>query len=823
MDVRIGVTNTVKEIDVELPADADRDEVKKQHRRRPRPTTTQVLWLTDKTRPRDRRAVGQDRLHRARRRRRRAPHRLRRGLAPHRTVAVAVSAGPRWPGRAEPARPPPAVRHRQGWRRQDEHRRRRWRCSRPSEGKRTLVCEVDAKGDLADFFEAGPLGFEPTRGGPRPVRPWPWTPRSRCKEYLKLQLKVPLLGRIGPLARTFDFVANAAPGVKEILTVGKLCYEVRERHYDLVVVDASATGHVVGQLAAPQAINELVKVGLVRDQTALDARHPRRPRHHRRGDRVDARGDAGHRDPRAGRPAARRDRRRPGRGGRQPGAARAVRPRRGGGLRPPARAPSRRAALLPSGRVGRRRSSRVLDAAAAGGHAAPHPRRAPRPACAPSCPPTCRCSTCPYLFTRAHGVRATRAVAEALGRRAGRTDGPPADAAAGRRPRRPARSSSCSPAKEIVITCGSGGVGKTTTAAAAGGHGRRPPRRQGARAHRRPGPAAGQRARPRAVRQRRDPGARRAVRRGRRRAPGRAVGGHARHQAVVGRPGAHPRPRRRDPRRHPGQPALPEHHRQVRPEPRLHRHGAALRDPLVGSLRPDRGRHAAHPQRPRLPRGARAHGRLLLAAGCCAGSSRPYRSRLVQRGLEALLLGRRPHPRLAVPAGHRRVLHPLPDDVRRLRRAGPGRDPHPGRPPHDVRRGDHARGGAGARGRVLHRRAAPTAGSTSAPRAQQGAARLPARPGGHRGGPPGGRRRRGRGRGRRRDWPAASWPTPTWWRGCCARWGRASSTTRWWPPARPSSAPSCRASPSWWPASPTSTTDIHDLAGLLRLGEQIWR
>jgi hypothetical protein len=38
-------------------------------------------------------------------------------------------------------------------------------------------------------------------------------------------------------------------------------------HYDLVVVDAAATGHIVGQLAAPQAINELVQVGLVRDQT----------------------------------------------------------------------------------------------------------------------------------------------------------------------------------------------------------------------------------------------------------------------------------------------------------------------------------------------------------------------------------------------------------------------------------------------------------------------------------------------------------------------------------------------------------------------------
>jgi anion-transporting ArsA/GET3 family ATPase len=49
--------------------------------------------------------------------------------------------------------------------------------------------------------------------------------------------------------------------------VGKLCWEVRERHYDLVVVDASPTGHIIGQLAAPQAINQLVQVGLVRQQT----------------------------------------------------------------------------------------------------------------------------------------------------------------------------------------------------------------------------------------------------------------------------------------------------------------------------------------------------------------------------------------------------------------------------------------------------------------------------------------------------------------------------------------------------------------------------
>jgi anion-transporting ArsA/GET3 family ATPase len=90
---------------------------------------------------------------------------------------------------------------------------------------------------------------------------------ASLKEYLALQLRIPLLARLGPLARTLDFLANAAPGVKEILTVGKLCWEVRAGHYDLVLVDAPASGHVVAQLGAPQAIADLVKVGTVREQT----------------------------------------------------------------------------------------------------------------------------------------------------------------------------------------------------------------------------------------------------------------------------------------------------------------------------------------------------------------------------------------------------------------------------------------------------------------------------------------------------------------------------------------------------------------------------
>ena len=133
-------------------------------------------------------------------------------------------------------------------------------------GTRVLACEVDAKGNLSDFYESARLGFRP-----REVKPglfaMSMNTEESLQEYLRLQLHLPAIARIGPLARAFDFVATAAPGVREILTVGKLAYEVRESNYGLVVADASASGHAIGQLVAPKAIDELVRVGPIHDQT----------------------------------------------------------------------------------------------------------------------------------------------------------------------------------------------------------------------------------------------------------------------------------------------------------------------------------------------------------------------------------------------------------------------------------------------------------------------------------------------------------------------------------------------------------------------------
>lgn len=137
-----------------------------------------------------------------------------------------------------------------------------------SMGRRTLAVEMDAKGSLASAFGSNPLTFAPTPiAGIDRLYAMQMNTEDSLREYLRLYVPIPFAGRIGPLAKTFDFVADAAPGVNEILAIGKICWETRERHYDMVVVDAEASGHVVSQIAAPQVIGELVSVGVLRDQT----------------------------------------------------------------------------------------------------------------------------------------------------------------------------------------------------------------------------------------------------------------------------------------------------------------------------------------------------------------------------------------------------------------------------------------------------------------------------------------------------------------------------------------------------------------------------
>lgn len=134
-------------------------------------------------------------------------------------------------------------------------------------GLRVLAVEMASAGGVSTHLSAGPLEFEP-----RELRPGLHAMRmvrsEALLEYLALQLKLPGMGRFGAVARAFDALATAAPAVREIITIGKLLWEVREDKWDLVVADAPPTGQIGSYLRAPVSIAELVPTGRIRSQSA---------------------------------------------------------------------------------------------------------------------------------------------------------------------------------------------------------------------------------------------------------------------------------------------------------------------------------------------------------------------------------------------------------------------------------------------------------------------------------------------------------------------------------------------------------------------------
>ncbi len=90
--------------------------------------------------------------------------------------------------------------------------------------------------------------------------------QAALSEFVKLQLG-PLGSVAGPVAGAFSFVADAAPGVSELLLVGKYAHEARSGDWDMVVVDAAASGHLLGELAAPGNVAEIAPIGRIANET----------------------------------------------------------------------------------------------------------------------------------------------------------------------------------------------------------------------------------------------------------------------------------------------------------------------------------------------------------------------------------------------------------------------------------------------------------------------------------------------------------------------------------------------------------------------------
>lgn len=142
-------------------------------------------------------------------------------------------------------------------------------------GRRTLVCEVADQERLTALFGTRRAGFEEVAIEAR-LHAFSVNPDEAIAEWLRYQLHSRTLAGLLGGSRIFQYLAAAAPGLAELVTIGKV-WELaqlerrtpRSAPYDLVIVDAPATGHGVALLRAPRTYAELARVGPIHRQAGI--------------------------------------------------------------------------------------------------------------------------------------------------------------------------------------------------------------------------------------------------------------------------------------------------------------------------------------------------------------------------------------------------------------------------------------------------------------------------------------------------------------------------------------------------------------------------
>ena len=86
-------------------------------------------------------------------------------------------------------------------------------------------------------------------------------------EYIQIQVGLPSYATFTPAVRAFDVLASTAPAIREIVTMGKVLWEVKTGHWDLVVADGPPTGQIGSFLGAANTMAKLVSSGRVADQS----------------------------------------------------------------------------------------------------------------------------------------------------------------------------------------------------------------------------------------------------------------------------------------------------------------------------------------------------------------------------------------------------------------------------------------------------------------------------------------------------------------------------------------------------------------------------
>jgi anion-transporting ArsA/GET3 family ATPase len=139
-------------------------------------------------------------------------------------------------------------------------------------GLSTLIVEVEGKSGLAAMFGQAELGYEEVvlspGGGPDgagDVRARTLTADTALLEYLRDHGLSRISKRLVS-SGALDVVATAAPGIKDILLLGKVKQLERAGTADMIVLDAPAAGHAITFLRSARSLIDTVSVGPINAQ-----------------------------------------------------------------------------------------------------------------------------------------------------------------------------------------------------------------------------------------------------------------------------------------------------------------------------------------------------------------------------------------------------------------------------------------------------------------------------------------------------------------------------------------------------------------------------
>jgi anion-transporting ArsA/GET3 family ATPase len=140
--------------------------------------------------------------------------------------------------------------------------------------RRTLLIELEPGGRAGRLLDLDQPADYSARLSPAGVWSIAVDGRSSLEEYLSLIIPARRVLKAVLNSKVYQYFVAAAPGLKELMAVGKVWYEAErrsaggQREWDVVIVDAPATGHSLQYLRMPRAARDTFGPGLVKREAA---------------------------------------------------------------------------------------------------------------------------------------------------------------------------------------------------------------------------------------------------------------------------------------------------------------------------------------------------------------------------------------------------------------------------------------------------------------------------------------------------------------------------------------------------------------------------